>query len=148
MQLKGVDKKDIFTTLFYELTWKVGWEMIISLVDAIIKLDFIKGTVQSIAVGYIAGAESVDVTEELKAKEYRIKDTAFAKNESGYIEITGVSSIMEVPMKMTIWNQTNRFLLQIVNDTGIEKCGDHCYDKYVDSIEILGHVDHAKSKVN
>lgn len=148
MQLKGVEKKDIFTSLYYELTWNVGWEQIISFIDSVIKLDFIKGGVQSIAVGFIAGAKSVDVTNELVEKEYKIKETSFSKKESGYIELAGFSSIMSVPMKITIWNQLNRFLLQVANDTGIEKSGEHCYDKYVDSIEILGQVDYAKSKVN
>ncbi len=146
MQLKGIEKEDIFTTLYYELTWNAGWKQIISFIDTIINLDFLKGGVQSIAVGLIAGAKSVDVTDELKKNEYRIKDTSFSKKESGYIEIAGFSSIMEVPMKITIWNQLNRFMLQLPNDAGIEKCGEHCYDKYVDSIEILGHVDYAKSK--
>lgn len=146
MQLKGIEREDIFTTLYYELTWNVGWEQIISVIDTIIKLDFLKGGVQSIAVGIIAGAKSVDVTDELKKNKYRIKDTSFSKNESGYIEIAGFSSIMGVPMKITIWNQLNRFMLQLAGDAEIEKSGDHCYDKYVDSIEFLGHVDYAKSK--
>ena len=52
---------------------------------------------------------------------------------------------MEVPMRITIWNQLDRFMLQLMNDDKIEKNGEHCYDKYVDSIEILAHVDLAKS---
>ena len=146
MQLKCVEKKEAFTTLYYELTWSVGWEQMISFVDVIIRTDFAKGGIQSIAVGSIAGADRVDYTDELKKAENKIKDTAFSKNESGYIAIAGHSSIMGVPMRITIWNQMNRFLVQILNDKEIEKYGDHCYDKYVDSIEILGHVDYAKAK--
>lgn len=146
MQLKGIEKKDVFTTLYYELTWGVGWEQIISFVDTIVQFDFLKGGIQSIEIGSIAGAESVDVTNELKEKGYRVKETSFSKKEFGYIAIAGHSSIMKVPMRITIWNQLNRFMVQLMNDDRIEKSGEHCYDKYVDSIEIMGHVDFAKTR--
>jgi hypothetical protein len=71
----------------------------------------------------------------------------FSKKESGYIVIAGYSSIMEVPMRITIWNKLDRFMLQLMKDTAIEKSGEHCYDKYVDSIEILGHIEYVKTNV-
>ena len=148
MQLKGIEKKEPFTTLYYELTWKIGWDQMISFMNAIIKSDFAKSGIQSIEVGIIAGAEGKDVTEILKSNNNNIKETEFAKEEAGFIAIAGVSSIMEVSMRITLWNQTNRFMLQIINDSGIEKCGEHCYDKYVDSIEIMGHVDYAKDHIS
>ncbi|MGI6248223.1 MAG: hypothetical protein ACOYJX_02275 [Acutalibacteraceae bacterium] len=145
MQLKGIEKEGGFTTLYYELTWPVGWEKLLSFIDVIIKNDFEKGGIQSIGVGFLAGAESVDVTDDLKKHGNRVRETDFAKTESGYIVIAGYSAIMEVPMRITIWNQLDRFMLQLMNDDKIEKNGEHCYDKYVDSIEILAHVDLAKS---
>lgn len=147
MQLKGTEKESIFTTLYYELTWNVSWEQIISISDTIIKTDFKEEGVQSIEVGLIAGAKSIDVTDELKENEFQVKNTSFAKDESGYIVITGHSSIMEVPMRITIWNQLNRFMLQVADNTKLKEFGEHCYDKYVDSIEILGHIDYAKNNV-
>ena len=144
VQLKGVE--NVFTTLYYELTWAVGWEQIISFIDAIIKSDFSNGEIQSAAIGRTAGANSVDVTKELKEKENKVKETSFSKEESAYIIIAGYSSIMEISMRITIWNQLNRFMLQIMGDTKTEKYGEHCYDKYVDSIEIRGHIDFAVTK--
>lgn len=148
MQLKGMEKEGPFTTLYYELTWRIGWDQMISFVNAIIKSDFSKNGIQSIEVGTIAGAKGKDVTEMLKSNNNNIKDTEFAKDEAGFIAIAGVSNIMEVSMRITLWNQTNQFMLQIVNDSGIEKCGKHCYDKYVDSIEIMGHVDYTKDHIS
>ena len=111
----------------------------------IIKTDFEKGGIQSVEVGMIAGAESVDVTKDLEEHGNRIRDTEFSKKESGYIVIAGYSSIMRVPMRIAIWNQLDHFMLQLVNDTAIEKFGEHVFDKYVDSIEILGHIDYVKT---
>lgn len=144
MQLKGMEKQDVFTTLYYELTWPAGWEQLISFIDVIIENDFANGGIQSIEVGLLAGTESVDVTKELKKHGNKIRETDFAKEESGYIVIAGYSALMEVHMRITIWNQLNRFMLQLMNDTGIQEQGEHCYDKYVDSIEILGHLNYAK----
>lgn len=147
MQFKGVEKDGEFTTLYYNLTWQIGWEQIISFIDVIIKNDFIKDGLQSIEVGLIAGANSVDVTEELKDKEYEVKNTLFSKKESGYIVIAGHSSIMDVAVRITIWNQLDRFLLQLYKDKAIDQCGEHCYDKYADSIEILAHINYTKSLI-
>ena len=143
MQLKNVEKKDVITTLYYELTWALGWEQIMSFIDTIIQSDFAMGEIQSVKVGVTAGTDDVDVTNELKEKEYRVKETSFSKNESGYIAIAGYSSIMEIPMRITVWNQLNHFMVQLISDTGIEKQGEHYYDKYVDSIELMGHIDYA-----
>lgn len=55
MQLKGMEKQDVFTTLYYELTWPTGWEQLISFIDVIIENDFAKGGIQSIEVGLLAG---------------------------------------------------------------------------------------------
>jgi len=85
----------------------------ISFVNAIIKSDFSKNGIQSIEVGTIAGAEGKNVTEILKSNN-NIKGTEYAKEEAGFIAIAGVSSIMEVSMRLTLWNQTNRFMLQII----------------------------------
>ena len=145
MQLKGIEKEDVFTTIHYDLTWAVGWEQILSFIEVIIKTDFEKGGIQSVEVGMIAGAESVDVTKDLEEHGNRIRDTEFSKKESGYIVIAGYSSIMRIPMRIAIWNQLDHFMLQLVNDTAIEKFGEHVFDKYVDSIEILGHIDYVKT---
>ena len=145
MQLKGIEKEDVFTTIHYDLTWAVGWEQILSFIEVIIKTDFEKGGIQSVEVGMIAGAESVDVTKDLEEHGNRIRDTEFSKKESGYIVIAGYYSIMRVPMRIAIWNQLDHFMLQLVNDTAIEKFGEHVFDKYVDSIEILGHIDYVKT---
>ncbi len=144
MQLKNIEKKEPFTTLYYELTWPVGWDQILSFIEVIVQSDFAKGKIDSITVGKVSGAENIDVTDDFKQNGNNIKNTAFSKKEFGYIAIAGYSSIMQVSMRITIWNQLNRFMLQLFKDTSIEKAGEHCYDKYVDSIEISGHVDYEK----
>lgn len=49
-----------------------------------------------------------------------------------------------------MWNQTNQFLLQVMNVSenkiNIEPHNKHMFQKYVDSIEILGHISYSKNK--
>ena len=62
MQLKDIKKEGIFTTLYYELTWKIGWEQLLSILDVVIRTDFQEKRFQSLAVGMIAGTTPQDVT--------------------------------------------------------------------------------------
>ena len=49
-------------------------------------------------------------------------------------------------MRIIVWNQSDRFILQLADDRAIDKDGKHSYDKYADSIEILAHIDYAKKQ--
>ncbi len=49
-------------------------------------------------------------------------------------------------MRIIVWNQSDRFMLQLADDRAIGKDGKHSYDKYADSIEILAHIDYAKKQ--
>ena len=149
MILKKVEKQGLFTSLYYELTWPIGWDQILSFFDVIIKTDFSSNNnynhTTSISVGAIAGAEPADVTQDLIDHNYEIKKTDFAKEESGYLILAGKSNIMDIPMRFTLWNQLDHCLVQLANDEKIEKAGEHTYDKYMDSIEIQGQMNYALS---
>ncbi|MBP7510042.1 MAG: hypothetical protein KA807_19670 [Prolixibacteraceae bacterium] len=147
MILQCVEKEEPFTSLYYELTWPIGWNQIISFFDIIIKTDFLngKGNVASISVGFIAGAEPVDVTKDLINHKYEIKRTDFAQKELGYVILAGESSFMDIPIRFTLWNQLDKCLVQLMNDDKIEKLGKNTYDKYMNSIEIRGHMDYVLS---
>lgn len=146
MQLKDIKKEGIFTTLYYELTWKIGWEQLLSILNVVIRTDFQEKGFQSLAVGMIAGTSPQDVTRDVLANGGDIRRSAFAKGESGYAVLTGYSHLMKVTMRIIVWNQSDRFILQLADDRAIDKDGKHSYDKYADSIEILAHMDDAKKQ--
>lgn len=147
MQLKDIKKEGIFTTLYYELTWKIGWEQLLSILNVVIRTDFQEKGFQSLAVGMIAGTSPQDVTRDVLANGGDIRRSAFAKGESGYAVLTGYSHLMKVTMRIIVWNQSDRFILQLADDRAIDKDGKHSYDKYADSIEILAHIDYAKNSL-
>ena len=94
----------------------------------------------------IAGTSPQDVTRDVVANSGAIRRSAFAKGESEYAVLTGCSHLMEVTMRIIVWNQSDRFMLQLADDRAIGKDGKHSYDKYADSIEILAHMDDAKNQ--
>lgn len=144
MQLLKIEKGKVFTTLYYELTWPIGWEQMLSMINAVIEDDFSKSTIQALEVEEIAGSGLKDVTAALKRANNEIHYSSVAKEEMGTIAISGYSAIMEVSMRIMFYNQTNRCLVQVVRDKAIKKSGKHAYDKYMDSIELLGHIDYTK----
>lgn len=116
MQLKDIKKEGIFTTLYYELTWKIGWEQLLSILNVVIRTDFQEKGFQSLAVGMIAGTSPQDVTRDVLANGGDIRRSAFAKGESGYAVLTGYSHLMKVTMRIIVWNQSDRFILQLADD--------------------------------
>ena len=119
MQLKDIKKEGIFTTLYYELTWKIGWEQLLSILNVVIRTDFQEKGFQSLAVGMIAGTSPQDVTRDVLANGGDIRRSAFAKGESGYAVLTGYSHLMKVTMRIIVWNQSDRFILQLADDRRI-----------------------------
>ena len=125
MQLKDIKKEGIFTTLYYELTWKIGWEQLLSILDVVIRTDFQEKGFQSLAEHILR----------------RLRD----------LQQIGASLLLltsheKVTMRSIVWNQSDRFILQLADDRAIDKDGKHSYDKYADSIEILAHIDYAKKQ--
>lgn len=92
----------------------------------------------------LAGENMENVTAELKRANNDIFRTPTAKTEYGVLAVSGVSSIMEAPLRITFWNQTDTCMVQIMGDKAIPKEGKHAYDKYMDSIELSGYIDYTK----
>lgn len=142
MILLDVVKSEPFTTLYYEMTWKISWDQIMSFTEVLLR-DFAKRGIQSLEVGY-TGCAPDDVTKELMEKHLKIQECSFAGEEKSMVVVAGDSEVNEIPMRFTFWANTNRCMVNLKNDDQIEKKGDHAYDKYMDSLEIMGHVEFTK----
>lgn len=142
MKYLGMEEKDHVTSLYFDLTWNLTWEQIMSFVDVIIKTDFISGGINAVELGTEEGKPSINVTEEMKAEKYHIKDTTIPSKESLFISIAGYSTAMEVPMRIFFWNKERRCVIQVINDAKIAQYGERVYEQFADSIEIMGHIDY------
>ena len=147
MQLQKIEKKKPFTTLYYTLTYPIGWEQMLSIVHTVIESDFLNSRIQALEIGEIAGSALKDITAELKRAHHEIHYTSAAKKEAGVLAVSGHSAMMEASMRLTFYNQTNRCMLQVFADQAIKKCGKHAYDKYMDSMELDGWIDYTKRQM-
>ncbi len=148
MQLKNIEKEENITKIYYELTFPIGWEELICILDAFIKNDFTKndGKIYEVLVGFILESAGIDKTNELLKSNYNINECNFAKEENSWISIAGYSDIIEKNIKITLWNQLDKCLIEIEDESYIEKEGEHIYDKYVDKAEITGFIYYAKNE--
>lgn len=141
MQLENIKKENNITSIYYKLTFGcISWWELVQIMNVIIKNDFVKknGKIHEFIVG------GQNKTKELQEANYNIDK--YHNEESAYISISGYSGIIEKNVKYTLWNQLKLFLIEIENETLIEKDGEHIYDQLADSIEITAYINCAKEQ--
>lgn len=143
MQLINIKKENDITRIYYQLTFgHVSWWTSVHIIDVIIAKDFRQkdGKIHELILG------GVNKTKELKEANYNMDKYQNPDEETGYISIYGYSSIVGKNVRYTIWNQLDKFLIEIEDETFIEKEGEHIYDRMVDSIELTAMINCAKEK--
>lgn len=138
MTYQGMKEMNDWIMVEYHSTWSYGYDFMLDAAQVIIDTDF-KDNTQRFAVAEIAGADDQERITELKAENYIIRDCETSKKEHGVLTISGVSDIMETPVQMVFFNQTNIVRLFCPFKKYFEIHGEHVFDKYMDSIEIKAY---------
>ena len=138
MTYQGMKEINDWIMVEYHSTWSYGYDFMLDAAQVIIDTDFKENT-QRFAVAEIAGADDQERITELKAENYVIRDCETSKKEHGVLTISGVSDIMETPVQIIFFNQTNIVRLFCPFKKYFEIHGEHVFDKYMDSIEIKAY---------
>ena len=138
MTYQGMKEMNDWIMVEYHSTWSYGYDFMLDAAQVIIDTDFKENT-QRFAVAEIAGADDQERITELKAENYVIRDCETSKKEHGVLTISGVSDIMETPVQIIFFNQTNIVRLFCPFKKYFEIHGEHVFDKYMDSIEIKAY---------
>ncbi len=138
MTYQGMKEINDWIMVEYHSTWSYGYDFMLDAAQVIIDTDF-KDNTQRFAVAEIAGADDQERITELKAENYIIRDCETSTKEHGVLTISGVSDIMETPVQMVFFNQTNIVRLFCPFKKYFEIHGEHVFDKYMDSIEIKAY---------
>ncbi len=138
MTYQGMKEMNDWIMVEYHSTWSYGYDFMLDAAQVIIDTDF-KDNTQRFAVAEIAGADDQERITELKAENYIIRDCETSKKEHGVLTISGVSDIMETPVQMVFFNQTNIVRLFCPFKKYFEIHGEHVFDKYMDSVEIKAY---------
>lgn len=138
MTYQGMKEMNDWIMVEYHSTWSYGYDFMLDAAQVIIDTDFKENT-QRFAVAEIAGADDQERITELKAENYVIRDCETSKKEHGVLTISGVSDIMETPVQIIFFNQTNIVRLFCPFKKYFEIHGEHVFDKYMDSVEIKAY---------
>lgn len=149
MRFKGFKEDGGWITIDYAATWRYGYDFMLDAAQVIIK-DF-GDELQRFAAAGIAGGDLTDLTGKVNASGRELRRCGALDEERGVIAVAGISGVMECPVQITFFNQTNVVRLDIPiaqipeghpARQGFDKRGDqfeHVFDCYMDSVEIKAY---------
>lgn len=131
-------------TVRYDATWRYGFDFMLDAAQVVLA-DF-GADLQRVTIAEIAGGSFTDITEEVMDCGGKLRKCE-SLEECGVLVVAGVSGIMECPIQVNFYNQTNTVVLdipvgQIPNNNPIKKElseNAHLFDNYMNSIEIKAY---------
>lgn len=149
MTLKSLKEDGGWLTIGYAATWDYGYDFMLD--AARVLLEDFGDDLQRFGKAKIAGEKTVAVTDEVMECGGQLRKCAALGEECGVISVAGISRVMECPMQLTFYNQTNAVMLDIPiaqmpeshparqrfdqRASGFE----HTFDCYMDSVEIKAY---------
>lgn len=149
MTLKEFNEENGWVSVDYAATWKYGYDFMLDAAQVILA-DF-GDDLQRFAKAEIAGSELSDILEEVGACGGKLRECEALSKECGVIAVAGYSSVMECPIQIIFYNQTNAVgvdipISQMPESHPARKIFDerkdgyeHTFDCYMNSIEIKAY---------
>ena len=127
MLLIGVKEENAWLVSRWHLTYRVGWEHICKAAHSV--YDYYQG------LEILVDDKTVNVTN---------KESVLSIDESSSMTIRGISTIIGIPIMITIYNQTNIVDINVAKATEEFSSADYqSFNKslcqYLDSMEIAMH---------
>lgn len=144
MVFKGINEESGWITIEYAATWRYGFDFMLDAAQVIL-MDF-GADLQRVATAEIAGDKFTDVTEQVMDCGGMLRRCE-TLTECGVFAVAGVSGIMECPIQVKFYNQSNTVVLdipigQIPDSNPIKETLDdnsHVFDTYMNSVEIKAY---------
>lgn len=149
MTLKTFKEDNGWIAVNYAATWDYGFDFMLDAAQVILA-DF-GDDLQRFAKAEIADSEFTNITDEVMECGGKLCECKALKDECGVIAVAGISRVMECPMQIVFYNQTNAVALdipiaQIPESHPARKRFDervedfeHTFDCYMNSIEIKAY---------
>lgn len=122
----------------YTATWNYGYDFMLDVAQTLIDDDF-QEKLQRLAVGRIAGAGQTELLDQVLKADRILRNCPSVVNENGVLIVSGISRIMECPLQIMLYNQTNAVRLCTPIKAVFEKHGEHVFDNYMNSMEIKAY---------
>lgn len=137
MVFKNFDSDGDWVSVGYEATWKYGYDFMLDAVQTLLA-DF-GGGLQRFAKYEMIGAKPVEIVDEVKSCGGKLRECKELYEECGAIAVAGVSGVMECPIQIMLYNQTNVVRLDCPIKALFDEHGEHVFDHYMDSVEIKAY---------
>lgn len=143
MTFKHSKSENGWLSMDYAATWRYGYDFMLDAAQMVLA-DFGED-LQRAAKAETAGLPFVEILDEVNACGGRLRECKVLKEECGAIAIAGISGVMECPMQLVFYNQTNMVRLdipfaQIPEEALSQKILDgHTFECFMDSIEIKAY---------
>lgn len=137
MVFKSFDSEGDWVHVEYAATWRYGYDFMLDAAQVLLA-DF-GGGLQRFAKYEISGAKPVEIVDEVKSRGGVLRECEALEDECGAIAVAGVSGVMECPIQITFYNQTNAVMLACPIKAIFEEHGEHVFDHYMDSVEIKAY---------
>ncbi len=138
MLFRGIKEVNGWTAVEYSATWQYSYEFMLDAAQVIIDTDF-RDKLQRVAISKVAGGKELEKLDEVKACSNLLRDCPDVKEENGILTISGISQIMECPIQLVLFNQTNIVRLFCPFKKYFDEHGEHVFDNYINSIEIKAY---------
>ena len=140
-----------WTVLDYSTTWKYGYDFMLDAAQELVDSDF-KDNIRRLAVSELPGTEEVELVQAVRDNGNILRGCQGLEKEKGVLFVAGVSTVMEIPLQIVFFNQTDHVRVYCPSSKFIVDNGEHVFDNYMNSIEIKAYVRraerHAERKYN
>lgn len=137
MVFKEFDNEGDWVHVEYEATWKYGYDFMLDAAQTLLA-DF-GNDLQRFAKFAMGVVKPTEIVDEVKACGGKLRECKALEEECGVIAVAGISGVMECPIQITFFNQTNMVRLACPIKAIFEEHGEHVFDHYMDSVEIKAY---------
>lgn len=134
MIFKQIDKDGDWVRVEYAATWRYGYDFMLDAAQAVIN-DF-GNEVQRVARYGGLSEKPSEIADKVKECGGKLRNCGELDEECGTIAVAGISRIMECPVQLMFFNQTNVVRLDCPIKRIFEEHDEHVFDNYMNSIEI------------
>ena len=138
MLLKEVHEENGWMLADYRATWKYGYDFMLDAAQTAIDSDFGEN-LQRVAVGVLAGGRQEECIDEVRKARNVLRNSRKVSEEHGLLVVSGMSRLMECPIQLMFYNQSDLIRLCTPFKRIFDEYGNNVFTTYMCSIEIRAY---------
>ena len=143
MQFCGLRAEEKITHIYYKSTWDYDFPYALLFLQQLIDEDFHRQITYAEAGDF---DQTYDFQDELERVRGKLRNCRTLMREKTLLSIAGFSEAMDCDLRVTLFPGTNHVQIEIMDRADMfTEHGEHIFDVYMDSFEILAYIAAAKA---